>query len=251
MNERGTVHLNRPSREEIAKTCILTTAFQHDIDKHWKSYQRGLICRSPAPEPILRVVHWADLSLNVEPYSHKSQPCERINITYNSNQVVENISSYDLNRRCYVFKGELRLLGVFLDLVEEHLRVKSVKAALLGQSLIYVPMLGVNPGYSRQEFEAKIKIISCVLFVSGPEPRFLEAARQSMRFKTSLRTTGRDAYRPASPSPSPSNDNNDPTWHPKQKIKGKQTAAKKPLVKTKIEPRPATKGRYALRKRKR
>ncbi|PHH62981.1 hypothetical protein CDD81_6406 [Ophiocordyceps australis] len=249
MNERGAVRLPRPSRDEIAKTCLLTTASQNDIETHWQSYQKGIVCLDPAPEPILHLVHWADLSLSVEPYFCRGWACERINITYNSKQVVENIASYDPNRRCYVFKGELRLLGIFLDLIEEHLRAKSVETALLGPSLIYVPMMGVNPGYSRKEFEAKIKIISCILFVSGPEQKYLEAARQAMRSKAASCPSVGDEYRPASPTPS--DDSNDPTWHPNQKTMAKRRKAKKPPVKTKIELLPATKGRYALRKRKR
>lgn len=84
-----------------------------------------------------------------------------------------NFAGFHARRNCYAFKGEMRLLRHFLDCLGGLFRRGRVEATLAGPAYLHVPLLGLNDGLGRREFEDKVKIGTCVVFLAArpPPPR--------------------------------------------------------------------------------
>lgn len=58
------------------------------------------------------------------------------------------------------------LLKHFLDIMHAYFHLGCVEKALIRSRNIFQPLCGLNAGFTRRQFEDKIKIGECVLFLA-------------------------------------------------------------------------------------
>lgn len=136
---------------------------EDEVERKWQLYLRGdLLAIEAYREPVLEVIHVSDLELAV---SGEFDEYEFVYVGRQSDMWSLNFLAYHDRRRCYAFKGEMRLLKLFLEFMGDLFSTHRVEAALVKPNCLMFPLDGLNEGFTLQEYQDKIKIAECVLFV--------------------------------------------------------------------------------------
>ncbi|POR37226.1 Uncharacterized protein TPAR_02569 [Tolypocladium paradoxum] len=151
---------------------------EDEVERRWQLYLRGdLLAIEAYCEPVLEIIPVSDLELSI---SGEFDEYEFIYVGRSSNMWAINFVAYHARRRCYAFKGEMRLLKLFLAFAGEFFSTHRVEVAFVKPNCLMFPLDGLNEGFTHQEYQDKIKIAECVLFMrdggANVSPTSIQAA---------------------------------------------------------------------------
>ncbi|PNY29932.1 Uncharacterized protein TCAP_00157 [Tolypocladium capitatum] len=141
---------------------------EDEVERHWQRYLSGdLLAIEAYREPVLQIIPVSDLELTV---SGEFDEYEFVYVGRHSNMWSNNFAAYHHRRRCYAFRGEMRLLKLFLAFMGEFFSTHRVETAFVKPTGLVFPLDGLNEGFNHQEYQDKIKIAECVLFMRDRGP---------------------------------------------------------------------------------
>ncbi|KAM4057785.1 hypothetical protein HRG_009405 [Hirsutella rhossiliensis] len=149
--------------------------FEEDVvELGWEHYIQGNhLAIMPYAEPILEQINPSDLQLTIATVDGTGGAVEVAVVERRSRSFSMNFMAYDAQKQCWAFKGEMRLLKHFLGIMSAYFRLGRVDKALVRSRNLFQPLCGLNDGLTRGEYEDKIKIGDCVLFLADRESKCL------------------------------------------------------------------------------
>ncbi|KJZ76906.1 hypothetical protein HIM_03783 [Hirsutella minnesotensis 3608] len=137
------------------------------LNTEWFRYGRGLRAVEPYPEPGLNIVHPRDLSLRISVENDDGDMEDIVHVSRRSLMWDTNFVSWHVRKRCFAFRGELRLLKCLLTYLHASMfRPRRIKKALIRTRSITTPLDGVNVGLGWTAFVDKVTIVECALLVA-------------------------------------------------------------------------------------
>ncbi|KND86363.1 hypothetical protein TOPH_09022 [Tolypocladium ophioglossoides CBS 100239] len=168
---------------------------EDEVERRWHLYLRGdLLAIEAYREPVLEVIPVSDLELSI---SGEFDEYEFVYVGRYSDMWSLNFVAYHARRRCYAFKGEMRLLKLFLAFVGEFFSTHRIEVAFVKPNCLMFPLDGLNEGFTHQDYQDKIKIAECVLFLrDGPanvSPSRIRAVNNAAARPSSAAAAGANA----------------------------------------------------------
>ena len=168
--QAGLLKLVSPTREQVQSA--FQRPDQQEVEYQYESYTRGAsLAYLPYEPQDLEIIHSSDVHVSLGSTAHCANcDChEDLSIEKRDSDWALNFAGYSYEKRCYVFRGQRRLLARFLDMAAVLFADKGVGTAMVRPRGLSVPLEGLNEGLGFEQFASYIKIVDCALFLDSAE----------------------------------------------------------------------------------